>query len=487
MKLNELISATSVISRIGDGNPDVSAISHDSREVVPGALFFAISGFKMDGAKFIEDAVQRGAVAIISDTPPHSSLSVPYVQVKHIRQSLAELSWKLFDNPERKLRLIAVTGTNGKTTIANVLSHILNNCGLSCGVCGTLGIQYGDFQTDSPRTTPEADVFAPHLRKMVDAGFAACVMEATSIGIELQRVHALPFDAAIYTNLSRDHLDFHGSWEAYLQAKLALFRNLPASSIAVINADDEHAIDFIQASAAPVATYAVRKSADYQARNIALAQGGISFDLCCTKDNYHVEAPLIGMFNVYNLAAAFAVAHRLGLESHKILQSLTSVPCVRGRAETVPSSAPFTVVVDYAHTPDALTKILSSIVELKPRSILTVIGAGGDRDRGKRPEMTKAAEQYSDKVFLTSDNPRAEDPHAILSDMASGITDKSKFTIEADRRVAIESALNSAQAGDVVVIAGKGHETYQEIKGQRYPFDDREIAVKWLFQNNLSA
>ncbi|MBU0692561.1 UDP-N-acetylmuramoyl-L-alanyl-D-glutamate--2,6-diaminopimelate ligase, partial [bacterium] len=279
----------------------------------------------------------------------------------------------------------------------------------------------------------------------------------------------------------------HGSWDAYLQAKLELFKNLPPASIAFINSDDEHADDFIRASSAPVVTYAVDNPADYQARSIALAPGELDFDLQCGNDSFHVEAPLIGMFNVYNLAATFAVAHHMGCNPEQILQSLKSVPCVRGRAETVPSSAPFTIVVDYAHTPDALAKILSSIAELKPRRILTVIGAGGDRDRGKRPEMTKAAERLSEKVILTSDNPRSEDPATILRDMAAGISDPLKFTIEPDRHTAIEIALGDAQAGDVVVIAGKGHETYQEIGGKRFPFDDREIALNWLAQKNLSA
>jgi UDP-N-acetylmuramyl-tripeptide synthetase len=322
---------------------------------------------------------------------------------------------------------------------------------------------------------------------MVDSGIGCCILEATSIGIVLNRVYGLPFEVAIFTNLSRDHLDFHGSWEAYLDAKLDLFRHLPRSASAVINLDDEHARHFLDASSAPVVTYAIEQAADYQATNIAMGRGGIEFDILCEKTLYRIASPLIGKFNVYNLSASFAAARRLGIAADQIVSALKTVPCVRGRAETVSSSAPFTIVVDYAHTPDALSKILGSIADLKPNRILTVIGAGGNRDRGKRPEMTQAAEQFSDRIYLTSDNPRSENPDTILQDMAVGISDPTKFIIDADRRIAIENALCDAMPEDVVVIAGKGHETYQEINDKRFPFDDRKIALDWLKSRNLSA
>ena len=487
MKLNDLLEATTVVNRIGEGNPDILSIVHDSRDVAKGSLFFAIHGFKTDGSIFTENAIQRGAVAVIGENPTSVSLTVPFIQVSEIRKTLAELSWKLAANPEQRLRLIGITGTNGKTTIASVLSHILNENGTPCGSCGTLGIHYGDTHDDSPRTTPEADVLAPHLSRMANSGIAACAIETTSIGIALNRVHGLPFEIAVFTNLSRDHLDFHGSWGAYLDAKLELFRQIPASGTSIINLDDEHAVRFIHESSAPVLTFAIMNVADYQATNTALGHQGIEFDIQHDGNTFHICSPLIGKFNVYNLVASFAAAHRMGLPVKGIINAIKTVPCVRGRAEIVPSSAPFSIVVDYAHTPDALTNILSSIAELKPNRILTIIGAGGDRDRGKRPDMTKAAEQFSDFIFLTSDNPRTEDPNAILQDMAAGIIDPLKFVIIADRHAAIENALQKATDGDVVVIAGKGHETYQEINGKKYPFDDRQIALEWLVSKDLSA
>jgi UDP-N-acetylmuramoyl-L-alanyl-D-glutamate--2,6-diaminopimelate ligase len=465
---------------------DLAQAIHDSREVTTGSLFVAIPGFKTDGMKFIEDAIRRGAVAIVSEQDIPQSVPVPFIQVQSARQALAELSWELAGHPERELRMVGVTGTNGKTTIATILAHVLIHCNLPCGICGTLGISYADSDFPSPRTTPEADHLAPLLRQMVNQGAKCCVMEATSIGIVLHRVHGIAFELAIFTNLSRDHLDFHGTWDAYLDAKLKLFKKLPGSSRAIINLDDPTAPEFLQQSSAPIITYAIERNADYQAKRISLGRQGLEFDLITKNNTFRISCPLIGKFNVYNLLAVFAAAHQMGIEAADIISALKTVLGVRGRAEVVRSRAPFTVVVDYAHTPDALLKILETIRELSPHRIITVIGAGGDRDRGKRPEMTKAAERFSDRVYLTSDNPRSEDPSAILHEMAVGIGDHGKFEFEVDRHKAIETALNSAVKDDVVIIAGKGHETYQEIQGVQYPFDDRQVALDWLSQKGLA-
>jgi UDP-N-acetylmuramoyl-L-alanyl-D-glutamate--2,6-diaminopimelate ligase len=487
MKLNDLLKAIPILSRTGNDNPSVASIVHDSREVTPGSLFTAISGFKTDGLRFIAEAIGRGAVAVVSEQETSSSISIPFIQVENARRVLAELSWKLAGHPEQDLRIVGVTGTNGKTTITTVLAHVLSECGLPCGICGTLGISFADSEFPSPRTTPEADHLAPRLKQMVDNGAKSCVMEVTSIGIVLHRIYGIPFEIAIFTNLSRDHLDFHATWEAYLNAKLELFRNLPRSGKAIINFDDPVAPEFIMQAAAPVVTYGIDLDADYQAKRITLGRQGLEFDLITKNDSFRISAPLIGKFNVYNLLAVFAAAQQMGIAVPQIISALKNVSGVRGRAEVVGSSAPFTVVVDYAHTPDALLKILETVRELSSGRIITVVGAGGDRDRGKRPEMTKAAERLSDRVFLTSDNPRSEDPKAILQEMAAGIDSPKKFVIEADRQIAIEAALNFAESEDIVVIAGKGHENYQEIKGVQHPFDDRQVALDWLNRKGFAS
>jgi UDP-N-acetylmuramoyl-L-alanyl-D-glutamate--2,6-diaminopimelate ligase len=487
MKLNDLIKNIPILSRTGTDNPEIISIIHDSRDAAAGSLFIAIPGYKTDGMNFIADAIKRGAAAVVVEQEISQSISVPCIRTANARRTLAELSWELADHPERELRMIGVTGTNGKTTVASVLAYVLSSCDLPCGICGTLGISFANKEFPSPRTTPEADYLAPLLREMIEEGAKCCAMEATSIGIVLHRVHGIAFDLAIFTNLSRDHLDFHGTWEAYLDAKLELFRNLPPSAKAIINADDPASTSFIEQSASPVVTYGIEREADYQAERITLGKQGLEFDLRMKNEIIRISSPLIGKFNVYNLLAVFAAAHQMDAAITQITSALKTVPGVRGRAEVVRSTAPFMVVVDYAHTPDALIKILETIRELVPHRIITVIGAGGDRDRGKRPEMTRAAEQFSDIVFLTSDNPRSEDPHAILKDMAAGISQHDRFIVEADRRAAIANALDSAVENDVVVIAGKGHETYQEIRGIQYPFDDRQVALDWLADKGYTA
>jgi len=464
----------------GRGDPMITSVEYDSRRVSRGSLFVAMRGLQADGAQFVRDAVQRGAAAAAGERVPTESLAVPFVEVPHARRSLAELAWSFYDHPERSLTMTGITGTNGKTTIAFLLRDVLERAGHPAGLAGTLGIYYGDVAVDTARTTPESVDLAAHFAAMLDQGVHHLVMEVTSIGIDLERTWGLPFRVTVFTNLTRDHLDYHGTEGNYREAKLRLFREQPESGYAVMNADDPQASHFINAARGKLVTYAVDNAADYRATNVCLTRQAVRFDVSAGGTEITVEAPLIGRFNVYNLLAVIASAHLLGVPLPTVQDALRESRPARGRAEIVPSSAPFTVIVDYAHTPDALEKILSTLRNLSPRRILTVIGAGGDRDRGKRPLMAEVCFRLSDVLFLTSDNPRSEDPEAILDDMAAGLPQDSHYFRNADRRAAIDSALREAREGDIVLIAGKGHEAYQEIQGVQHPFDDRQAALEWL-------
>ncbi len=462
------------------------AVVYDSRAAQPGSLFVAMRGLKADGTAFIRDALANGAVAVVAESPL-PDVSVPVVEVDNARRALAELAWSLYDHPERDLTLTALTGTNGKTTVATQLRAVLRHAGMRTGMVGTLGIYYDEPAADSPRTTPESVDMAAHFAAMRAQGFTHVVMEATSIGIDLERTWGLPFRVTIFTNLTRDHLDYHGSVDAYRECKLRLFREQAAAGTAVINRDDPAADHFIHAARGKVVTYAIHAAADYRAEALQLTRHGMRFNLVTAAGTAVIAAPLIGLFNVHNLLAVIAAARALGIPLETIQAALQTIAPVRGRAEMVPSSAPFTVVVDYAHTPDALEQMLSTLGALEHRRILTVVGAGGDRDKGKRPLMAATAFRRSDRLYLTSDNPRSEDPAAILSDMSAGLPAHAGHIEHADRRWAIEQALSDAGEGDIVLIAGKGHETYQEIHGVRHPFDDREVAIAWLARAGFAA
>lgn len=479
-RLRELLADVTAAKIHGVGDPEITAIEYDSRRVNRGSLFVAMRGLKTDGAAFIRDALARGAAAVVGESVARDPLPVPFIEVAHARKALAELSWSFFDHPERDLTMIGITGTNGKTTVASILRDVLEHAGQRTGLAGTLGIYYGDISVETARTTPESADLARHFAAMCDAGFSHVVMEVTSIGIDLERTGRIPFRIAVFTNLTRDHLDYHGLESAYRDAKLRLFREQTNDGFAVLNADDPQMSSFAKAARGRVLTYAVDREADFRATTVSLTRQSIRFDLTAKGSRIAVDAPLIGRFNVYNLLAVIASAHTLGVSFETIQSALRQARSARGRAEIILSSAPFTVIVDYAHTPDALEKILSTLRNLNPQRILTVIGAGGDRDRGKRPLMAEVSYRLSDLLYLTSDNPRGEDPDAILDDMAAGLPQGSRYQRDADRRASIESALNEARPGDIVVIAGKGHETYQEIQGVRHPFDDRLVALDWL-------
>ena len=463
----------------GGSDPVIRSIEYDSRSVADGSLFVALRGRAADGTAFIADAVSRGAAAVACEVPC-AGLAVPVLMVPNARQALAELAWAFRGHPERALILTAVTGTNGKTTVATLLREVLQQAGIPAGLVGTLGVYSSGGTVETARTTPEAPDLAAYFSDMRERGITHAVMEATSIGIDMERTWRLPFRVTIFTNLSRDHLDYHGDWETYRAAKLRLFREQDAHGTAIINTDDAEAPRVLEAAQARAITYSLEKNADYRVTNVELERGGVRFTLTHADGEAQVQSPLLGRFNVSNLLAVIAAAHALGVPIDEILSALTQATPVRGRAEIVASSAPFTVVVDYAHTPDALEKILTTLRNVEHRRLLAVIGAGGNRDRGKRPLMAAVAHRLSDRLFLTSDNPRDEAPDAILDDLQSGLPGGAESYRNADRRAAIEEALAQAQPGDIVLIAGKGHETYQEIRGVRHPFDDRAVADTWL-------
>ncbi len=483
LPLAELAHALGGELRNSVGTEQVTGVSYDSRNAKPGDVFIAISGHKDDGAKYVGDALSRGAIAIVCESGGLIHSSAPAIVVSNARAALATTAWTLAGNPQRDLKLIGVTGTNGKTTVTAALAQLLSLCGRPTGACGTLGMFFEDFRFESDRTTAEAPELASAFTKMKSHGATHVALEATSIGLVMHRLDELQFEIGIFTNLSRDHLDFHGTWEEYRRAKMMLFDSKRLLGSAILNADDPETIHFARHITQSQLTYGIDSKCNYQATDLKLHAAGTDFCLRTPDGEIRVNTPLIGRFNVYNSLAIIAGAHTLGITLAEIVHSLPKVKPVRGRAEVIRSNAPFTALVDYAHTPDALEKILSTVRDLAAGDLHCVIGAGGDRDRGKRPLMAQAAEQWSDRVYLTSDNPRTEKPEAILAEMRTGISNANKVLMNPDRKQAIHTALKSAQAGDVVVVAGKGHETYQEINGVKNPFDDAEVIRDWLRAN----
>ncbi|MCB9366677.1 MAG: UDP-N-acetylmuramoyl-L-alanyl-D-glutamate--2,6-diaminopimelate ligase [Calditrichaeota bacterium] len=483
--LTELSEAVGGELRNSDGTETANRVAYDSRRVQPADIFVAIPGFKEDGARFVADALYRGASAVICESEAADKLSSPCIVVENARAALARAAWMLAGFPQERLGLIGVTGTNGKTTVTSNLAELLNRCGVPTGVCGTLGMHFGSLKFESDRTTAEAPELARAFSEMLNAGCSRVALEATSIGIDLHRLDMLRFDIAVFTNLSRDHLDFHGSWEAYRDSKLKLFGPEMLKGTAIINADDAESGHFIKCAGSNALTYGLDSDAIFRAEDVRFGTSGTSFSLFHEGMRREVRTAFIGRFNVHNSLAVIASAFALGVPLDQILEVIRGLQPVRGRAELIQSSAPFAVIVDYAHTPDALIKILSSVRSIATRKLVVLIGAGGDRDKGKRPLMAQAAEEHSDEVYLTSDNPRSENPNAILDDMKAGLEHPERARIVVNRRDAILESLSRASAGDVIVIAGKGHETYQEIQGVKLDFDDRAVAEEWLREHSF--
>jgi UDP-N-acetylmuramoyl-L-alanyl-D-glutamate--2,6-diaminopimelate ligase len=477
MKLVDLQSA------ILAGQP-ITGIAYDSRTVQAGNVFVALKGVRADGTTYARQAVERGAIAVVAEQPL-PDIGAPVIQAADARLALAELAADFYGRPSERMRVVGITGTNGKTTTAHLMASIFEAAGMKCGVIGTVAHRIGDEIRVSHHTTPEAPDVQQLLHEMVYRGCAACAMEVSSHALALRRVDGTTFAAAIFTNLTRDHLDFHLNMEQYFQAKRRLFEMLPAGAPALINVDDPKGAAVVEASAKAV-TYAINRPADITPGPLSFSIDGLSFDIRTPRGALHARSKLVGRPNVYNILAAVSTAVALDLPFDVIEKGLQALDAVPGRFEVV--SGPkdgITVVVDYAHTDDALRNLLETARPLARGRLITVFGCGGDRDRTKRPLMGMVASRLSDVLVITSDNPRHEDPAKIMEEIQRGITPDTRkenaptFAI-VDRRAAIQKAIEVAKTGDMVLVAGKGHEKYQILGDERLPFDDVAIAREML-------
>jgi len=476
MTLKELIKNIKTLAVTGSTDKEITGVDIDSRQVSDGHLFVAMRGTQVDGHRFIGKAEEQGAVAIVcEDTPEEQKENVTYIKVASTQDAVGHVATMFYGNPSDKLKLIGVTGTNGKTTIATLLFDMFRKMGHRCGLLSTVCNYIEDEAIAADHTTPDAIELNKLLARMVDAGCEYAFMECSSHAIHQKRIGGLNFAGGIFTNLTRDHLDYHKTVEAYRDAKKMFFDMLPKGSFAVINADDKNGTFMVQNTKANVKTYSTRQMADFRARLLECHFEGMYLEI----DGREVGVQFIGKFNVSNLLAVYGTAVCLGKKPEDILVVMSTLKSVSGRLQPVNSPSGITAIVDYAHTPDALSNVLNAIHEvLNGRGkVITVCGAGGNRDKGKRPIMAQEAARQSDKVILTSDNPRFEDPQEIINEMLEGLSaqQRKKTLSIVDRKEAIRTAIMLAEKGDVILIAGKGHEDYQEIAGVKHHFDDREI------------
>ena len=480
MTLRELIAPISRALLEGNADTVIDELSYDSRKVGPGSAFVALRGTHADGHDFIEKATAAGASAIIAETAPPDNLETAWIHVPDSRVALAAMAAVMNGSPADKLAVAGVTGTNGKSTIAFLLHYLLNTAHVRSGLLGTMFYDLGGERVPATHTTPESLEIQQHLATMVENGCRALSMEVSSHALHQRRVHGITFKTGIFTNLTQDHLDYHGTLDAYFDAKSLLFEKIADQGHGqmVINGDDPWGRKLHQRfeSTGRVTRYGMSVHNELRAVNVRYDMTGTQFELEAKGRMFFVKTPLIGAFNVYNTLAALAAADGMGLNFREAINHMKNAPQVPGRLERVMEEARYSVFVDYAHTPDALVNVLQTVRGLKPRRLITVFGCGGDRDRTKRPLMARAAEEHSDICILTSDNPRTEDPAAILADARKGFVRKS-FAEILDRREAINAAIENAREGDIIVIAGKGHEDYQEIQGVKHPFDDRKVAT----------
>ena len=481
MKLKELLKDIPVIAIVGSEDVEITDVNIDSRRIKDGHLFIAMKGTQVDGHKFVPKAVELGAKAVMcEDMPEEKAEGVTYVQVESTEDVVGKVATTFHGNPSTKLKLVGVTGTNGKTTIATLLYNMFTKMGHKCGLLSTVCNYIIDEAIPADHTTPDPIELNRLLDRMVQAGCEYAFMECSSHAIAQKRIGGLTFAGGIFTNLTRDHLDYHKTFENYRNAKKAFFDSLPKTAFAITNADDKNGMVMVQNTKATVKTYSIRTVADFKARIIECHFEGMYLEM----DGHEVGVQFIGKFNVSNLLAVYAAAVMLGKSPEDVLVVMSTLHSVSGRLEPIHSPEGYTAVVDYAHTPDALENVLNAIHEVLDGKghVITVCGAGGNRDKGKRPLMAQEAVKQSDKVIITSDNPRFEEPQDIINDMLAGLNAQQmkKVISIVDRREAIRTACMMAQKGDVILIAGKGHENYQEIKGVKHHFDDHEV-VKECF------
>ena len=480
-----------ILEQRGDASLPVHAITDDSRAVTAGSLFVAVKGERVDGHRFVEQAIKAGAIAVVAQAAVASG-PLPFVQVADSRKALGFLGSRFHGDPSARLKMIGVTGTNGKTTTTYLCKSLLEGIGRRVGLIGTVGYQIGQETITASHTTPGALDLQTLLAKMVEGGLNDAVMEVSSHALALDRTAGCEYDVAVFTNLTQDHLDFHHTMDEYFEAKLRLFTGLAGGKKtgkrAIVNLDDPRGGEIRAACPVPAWGYAIKNQADIKAERVRLSLAGTTFTAATPSGSFAVESRLVGEHNVYNLLGAIGVALHSGATSDQVCEAAAQISNVPGRFERVSSGQDFTVVVDYAHTEDALLRLLTAAQTLKTGRIITVFGCGGDRDRGKRPKMGRAAVEYSDVVILTSDNPRTEDPMAILHEVEIGVRDALalrnhvQYHMVPDRREAIGAAIHEARRDDMVLIAGKGHEDYQIIGTKKFHFDDREVAREAIQQ-----
>lgn len=476
MKLQELLRNIKPSTIEGNANVEITGVNIDSRKIKDGHLFVAIKGTQVDGHQFIGKAIELGAKAILcEDMPQDKNDGICYIQVASTEDAVGKVATLFFGDPTKHLKLVGVTGTNGKTTIATLLYNMFRKFGYKVGLVSTVCNFIDDKAVPADHTTPDPIELNELLSEMVKAGCEYAFMECSSHAIHQKRIGGLRFTGGIFTNLTRDHLDYHKTFENYRNAKKAFFDGLPKTAFAITNADDRNGMVMVQNTKATIKTYSTCQMADFRARIIEMHFAGMYLDI----DGHEVGVQFIGKFNVSNLLAVYAAARMLGKQPEEILVAMSTLHSVSGRLEPIQSPDGYTAIVDYAHTPDALENVLNAIHEVLngKGKVITVCGAGGNRDKGKRPLMAQEAVRQSDRVIITSDNPRFEEPQDIINDMVAGLNkDEMKKVITiTDRKEAIKTACMMAQKGDVILVAGKGHENYQEIKGVKHHFDDKEV------------
>jgi len=480
-ELKDILYKVHITSTSGSMNVEVKGVCFDSRKVKPGFLFIAVKGTQSDGHAFIETAVNSGAIAVVAEKLPETiSDQVTYVTVKSSVKAMGIIVSNYYDNPSAKIKLVGVTGTNGKTTVATLLYKLFSSLGYKVGLLSTVNNRIGNETFVATHTTPDSIQINELLIRMLEAGCTHCFMEVSSHAVDQGRIEGLHFTGALFTNITHDHLDYHHTFESYIRAKKGFFDNLTSDAFALVNTDDKRGMVMLQNTKAKKQTYALKKMADFKSKIITNSIEGLELEV----GSRNVWFKLIGDFNAYNLLAVYGAACLLGEDPEMVLLKLSALTGAAGRFELVLPGSKFTAIVDYAHTPDALKNVLETIEHFRTgqEQVISVVGCGGDRDRTKRPLMAAIACKYSNKVIFTSDNPRSEDPMEIIKEMQKGVgaAEAKKTLIMADREEAIKTACMMAKEKDIILVAGKGHENYQEIKGVKYPFDDKEVLERML-------
>ena len=480
MKLEPILSNIVIEQKVGHSNREISKVVFDSRKVEAASLFVAVHGTQVDGHRFIEKAIISGATVIVCETLPEKiDESILYIKVANSAAALGMLAHNYYQHPSKKLQLIGVTGTNGKTTTVTLLHRLFSELGYKVGLLSTVENKIGQKTIPSTHTTPDALAINALLDEMVNQGCQYAFMEVSSHAIHQERINGLVFKGGVFTNISHDHLDYHETFKAYINAKKKFFDDLPKTAFALTNVDDKNGKIMVQNTKAKIATYGLRRMADYKAKILDNRIEGLHLIV----NEQELYCRLVGVFNAYNLLAVYGVGNLLEFNEVELLTILSNLTAAEGRFDTVIKNEKVGIV-DYAHTPDALVNVLDTIQTVAKHSqkIITLVGCGGDRDKVKRPIMAKVACEKSDMVILTSDNPRSEDPNAILADMEKGIPEEAnhKVLVISDRKQAIKTACKFAKAGDIILVAGKGHEKYQEIKGEKFPFDDKQTLINEL-------